>query len=202
MRPTAAAALILLAIPLPHSQRDRLASGLQPGMQLIYESEGERQPPWTVDSVLPNAGPRPDSECARVAIRRMPGQTTAEATLLCVSRDTLYQWDMQRQDWSISRPVGPGMTWTSHQPNTDVVRYETADTASESISGRTIRVLHTTVTTSDSSGRPKRRLRERYALSLTTATGGTFETADSSRAGAWVPQRSFELKEIRALGSR
>jgi hypothetical protein len=53
------------------------------------------------------------------------------------------------------------------------------------------------VTTFDAAGRPKRRLRERYAPSLTTATGGRFELPDSSRAGEWRGQRSFELREIR-----
>jgi hypothetical protein len=89
------------------------------------------------------------------------------------------------------------MSWSSRQPSGDVVRYETGDAAEEKISGRAIPVVATTVTTFDSTGRPKRRLRERYALSLTTATGGTFEVPDSSRAGEWLSQRSFELREIR-----
>jgi hypothetical protein len=89
------------------------------------------------------------------------------------------------------------MSWTSRQTGGDAVRYETGETVEEKISGRSIPVVHTTVTTSDSAGRPKRRLRERYALSLATATGGTFETPDSNRAGTWRGQRSFELREIR-----
>ena len=87
------------------------------------------------------------------------------------------------------------MTWTSRRDNGDQVRYETDQAAQETISGRSFAVVHTTVTTADSAGRPKRRLRERYAISLTTATGGAFETADST--GAWQVQRRFELREIR-----
>lgn len=90
------------------------------------------------------------------------------------------------------------MSWTSRQASGDVVRYETGERAEEEISGRAIPVVQTTVTTSDSSGRPKRRLRERYALSLTTATGGSFETADSGGRAEWRSQRSFELREIRS----
>lgn len=166
-------------------------------MQLLYESEGEQQPPWTVDSVSLGAALREGSECAVVHLRRRPDQDTAEETRLCLANDTLYRWDAQRSEWAIMRPVGPRMTWTTRQGSGDVVVYETGASAEERISGRAIPVVHTTVTTSDSTGRPTRRLRERYALSLTTATGGSFETPDSGQAGTWKITRSFELRDIR-----
>jgi hypothetical protein len=178
----------------------RVAAGLEPGMELLYESEGERQPPWTVDSVARGAALRPGSDCAVIHLRRRPEQTPAEEIRLCLASDTLYRWEPARSEWTISRPVGPGMSWTSRQPNGAVVRYDTGASARETISGRTVDVVHTTVTTSDSAGRPLRRLRERYAVSLATATGGVFETADSVRAGEWVRQRGFELREIRPSG--
>jgi hypothetical protein len=166
-------------------------------MQLLYESEGEQQPPWSIDSVSLGATLRQGAECAVVHLRRRPDQSFPDEHRLCLAHDTLYRWEAKRAEWTIVRPVGPRMSWTTRQAGGDVVRYETKETAEERISGRAIPVVHTTVTTSDSTGRPKRRIRERYALSLTTATGSTFEMPDSSRAGEWRGQRSFELREIR-----
>jgi WD40-like Beta Propeller Repeat len=178
------------------------AGGLEPGMQLLYESEGEAQPPWTVDSVRREAGLRERSACAVVHLRRRPDQPAPEELRLCLANDTLYRWDPARADWSVQRPVGPAMSWTSRQPGGEVVRYETGARATEVISGRDIAVVETTVTTSDTAGRPKRRLRERYALALATATGGTFEIPDTTRPGTWRVQRRFELREIRPPAGR
>ncbi len=197
MRPVSLVAALLVAGLIGARQSPRLASGLEAGMHLLYESEGEQQPPWSIDSVSLGATLRKGSECAVVHLRRRPEQSPAEESRLCLANDTLYRWDATRDDWAITRPVGPGMSWTSRQPSGDVVRYETGEAAEEKISGRAIPVVHTTVTTLDSTGRPKRRLRERYALSLTTATGGTFEVPDSILAGEWRSQRRFELREIR-----
>ena len=140
---------------------------------------------------------REGSECAVVHLRRRLDQSPPEESRLCLANDTLYRWEAKRADWTIMRPVGPGMSGTSRQPSGDVVRYETGEPAEEKISGRAIPIVHTTVTTFDSAGRPRRRLRERYALSLATATGGTFEMPNSGRAGEWLSQRRFELREIR-----
>ena len=195
------AALLVAAMPaaglLGARVTPRLASGLQAGMHLLYESEGEQQPPWIIDSVG-RATLREGSECVVVHLRRRPDQSSPDEHRLCLAHDTLYRWEDKRADWSVMRPVGPRMSWTTRQGDGDVVRYETGETAEERISGRAIPVVRTTVTTSDSTGRPRRRLRERYALSLTTATGGTFEIADSGAAGEWRAQRSFELREIRS----
>ena len=182
-------AAFLLAGPQPASQ-------LQPGMVLIYESNGVAQPPWTVDSLRLGAPLLPGAECAVVHLRRRPDLDQAEETRLCVARDTLYRGEAGSGRWTISRPVGPGMVWVTGGANGDSVRYETGSAARETISGLSIPVVHTTVTTTDSLGRPKRRLRERYALTLATATGGVFESPDSTDPGRWVPGQKFELREI------
>ena len=197
MRLVALVALLVMGGLLGARENARLASQLEAGMQLLYESEGERQPPWSIDSVTLGAPWRERSECAVVHVRRRPDQGPAEENRLCLANDTLYGWDTKASDWIVLRPVGPRMSWTSGPAGGAVVRYETGEAAAETISGRVIPTLQTTVTTADSTGRPKRRLRERYALSLATATGGVFEKPDSSRAGIWLRQRSFELREIR-----
>ena len=164
-------------------------------MRLIYESMGERQPPWHVDSVAPGARLRPGFDCAVIHLRRRP-DGPAEESRLCAAADTLHRWDASREGWTIARPVGPHMTWASSGPHSSLIRYETGAASVDTVAGRRVPVILTTVTTIDSSGRPLRRLRERYALSLATATRGTFEVSDSASAGAWRVQREFVLREI------
>ncbi len=192
------AALLLPAVPAgggaPGAQ-------LRQGMELRYESGGAAQPPWTVDSLVLGATLRPGMECAVVRLRRNPDRPPDESRL-CVGHDTLYRYEPTAGDWAISRPVGPGMVWETRQPGGDRVRYETGARAEETISGLVIAVVPTTILTTDSLGAPKRRLRERYALSLTTATGGVFEVPDSAAAGGWRASQAFELREIRRHRSR
>ena len=177
-------------------QGTRLASGLGPGTELEYESDGQAQAPWRIDSVRTALRLRRGSDCADVHLRRA-GQQAPESQRLCLAADTLYRWIAERGAWMVSRPIGRHMNWSTRQANGNVVRYETADTASERISGRTIPVIHTSVITTDSAGRPLRRLTERFAPSLVTATGGVFEAADTAIPGGWRRVRSFELRAIR-----
>lgn len=177
-------------------QGTRLASGLARGTELVYESSGRSQAPWRVDSLRTGLRLRKGADCIDVQLRRA-GQEAPDRQRLCLAADTLYRWIAERREWKVSRPVGRRMTWQSRQANGNVVRYETGDTASERISGRSIPVIHTTVTTTDSAGRPLRRLTERFALSLVTATGGVFEAPDSAARGGWRPLQTFELRSIR-----
>jgi hypothetical protein len=89
------------------------------------------------------------------------------------------------------------MELTIDRPNGDVVRYVTGAEREEVIGAFRLRVIDTTVTTTDSTGRPLRRLRERYAVTLTTATGGRFEVPDPTNPTGWKAQQAFELTEIR-----
>jgi hypothetical protein len=81
-----------------------------------------------------------------------------------------------------------------------LVRYETGQRMVDTISGRPFDVLPTTVTTIDSTGRAIRRLRERYALALTTAVHGVFETVDSTATSGWRVTQEFQLVAIRPSG--
>ena len=83
------------------------------------------------------------------------------------------------------------------RPGGDTARYHTSQAGEEVVSGRRLRVIQTEVLTVDSLGRPKRRLRERYAPGLATATGGRFEVPDPSAPGGWRTEQEFELSVIR-----
>jgi len=184
----------LLAGPLSAQTAPGVGSLLRPGMRLVYYSNGEAQPPWTIDSVAAIPAPGPGSLCAVVHLRRQPPQP--DQTRLCLARDTLFNWDNARQSWSPSRPAAAGMRLSVPRRVGGMVEYETGGMGVDTISGRVIPVLVTTVTTLDSLGRPVRRLRERYAIGLATATSGTFEIPDTATAGIWRPQQVFELRTI------
>ncbi len=188
--------LIILAVI--QSVTPRVASDMQPGLRLTYASNGAEQSPWTIDSVEAGVALMPAADCARVLLRRSADQPRPNESRYCVRRDTLHAWDPRRSAWAPQRPVGPGMTFVQPRAGGDTVRYTTDVLTVETISGVRLPVLATTVMTVDSLGRPKRRLRERYALTLATATGGVFEVPDSTAPGGWRHEQTFELRAITA----
>lgn len=187
--------LLLAVAALSQSPDPRPGESLRDGQQLVYRANGADQPPWHVDSVRPEPAPPAAGECVRVFLRRNPDQTRADDTRLCRVRDTLVAWVAARNAWVPQRPVGPRMTLVLPRPNGDTVTYTTGERSTETISGRTIVVIATTVLTVDSLGRPKRRLRERYAQGLVTAAGGVFEEPDGP--GGWKEIQRFDLVAIR-----
>jgi len=177
--------LVLVLVVGAHQQAaQRPAAALQAGMQLLYVSDGVEQEPWVVDSVWLDAALMDRSACARVLLRRRPAQSPDD-TRVCVKSDTLFGWDARRATWVPQRPVGPNMVFRAQRANGDTVRYATSGYAEELVSGIALRVLPTMIVTVDSLGRPKRRLEERYAIALVTATMGRFEVPDSSASAGW-----------------
>jgi hypothetical protein len=76
------------------------------------------------------------------------------------------------------------------------VVFTTGAMETDTISAVPIPVVVTRVSTFDSSGRELRRLDERYAPGLLTATSGAFAVPDTARAGAWRVTTRFELVRI------
>ena len=186
--------LIVLWLALFAQGPRDLASALRPGMQLVYGAGEQLQAPWVIDSVV--RGPRREwSDCAVIHLQRQPGRP--EEQRLCVARDTMYRWRAADSTWAITRPVGPNMTWRSARPAGGRVEYRTGLPSSDTISGVVLAVVPTVVTTTDSTGRAIRRLRERYAVAIATATGGTFEEADAAAPDGWRVTQTFSLREIR-----
>jgi hypothetical protein len=190
--------LALAGLLLPQTGSVGLGRDLAPGLQLVYESNGQEQPAWVVDSVISRLPLLPLADCARIYLRRRPDQLRADESRVCVTRDTLFMWDARSGDWLPRRPVGAGMTMRFPQASGDTVRYSTGALTEEVISGRRLAVVPTTVLTVDSLGRPRRRLRERYSPSLVTATGGVFERPDSAATNGWRVEQAFELRAIRS----
>jgi hypothetical protein len=187
------AAVLFQALPLPATPR--IASDLRAGMQLVYSSGDQLQAPWVVEAVDAPAPLKPGADCARVSIRRQPSAPAAE-TRLCVEGGMVHGFDAAKNTWVAQRPVGPNMR-LEIPGTTGSVRYETGAVADAVVGALRLRAVETTVSTLDASGAIIRRLRERYAVSLTTAVGGTFEVPDAAAPGGWRPQQVFELREIR-----
>ena len=171
-------------------------SALRPGMVLVYESNGEPQPPWTVVAVTADARLKEGAACAIVQIRRGPAPSSPPEVRLCIEGGILLQWSDVEKVWQPQRPVSGGRTLTLPRPKGETVVYETGGPSQATIGGVNVPVILTTVTTLDASGRPIRRLRERYAPSLTTAIDGEFEVADGGTASGFRTTQSFVLREI------
>ena len=183
-----------------------LAVFLRPGMALVYSSDGVESPPWAIDSVQRLVSVGPHEGCVRIRLRTSPAQAVPDTRQHCVDGATMMNWDERAGTLRPARPLGARAVLEIPQANGGRVRYETGDLSVEQIPHQrgptttlptAVGVLPTTVTTFDSAGRIVRRLRERFSITLATATGGVFEIPDSTQAGGWRVQRRFELVAIR-----
>jgi hypothetical protein len=197
------AALAGTALTL-QGQRPVLASMLEQGMQLVYSSDGQSSPPWTIDSIVRDVSIGDHAGCIRIRLRLNPAQPTADTRIHCVDSLTMLNWDTRAGAIRPARPLGENAQldirqnggrngFATTQPTVERVRVERGP-AIDTVS---VDVVPTTVTTFDSSGKAVRRLRERFSVALATATGGVFEVADSTVPGGWRTTQVFNLALIR-----
>ena len=170
---------------------------LRQGMELVYSSGGMENPPWNVEAIVRDTVLGGVAMCSIARIRMTAGQGLTDVRAHCVRGDTLFGWDSANARHRVLRPLGPRMTIVFPASDGRTVTYETADLAKEVVDGIELVVVPTIIITRDSTGRPVRRLQERYANALTSAVGGTFEAADSSSPGGWRVDRAFQLVRIR-----
>ena len=194
----ATGALILAAFPGGLRQAASQAPGgaLKAGATLTYGSGDREQPPWTIDSVHRDVALGGRTGCARIFLRMRPDQTNAPPRVACRGGDTLFSWNVASSVWRAERPLGAGMTLRVPQPSGASLDYTTAQLGDTTISGHRVGFVQTTIITNDPTGRPVRRLRERYAISLATALGGIFEVPDSTNAGVWKESQKFDLLRL------
>lgn len=176
--------------------QEPLGRALRPGVRLVYGSGGQEQPPWTIDSVHRDVALGGRTGCARVFLRMRPDQASAPPRTMCRGGDTLYSWNATANEWRADRPLGAGMQLAVRQASGSTLEYVTSERGDTTISGRSWPFVRTTVITRDPQGRAIRRLRERYAISLATALGGTFEVPDSTASGGWRESQRFDLVRI------
>ncbi len=167
-------------------------AGLAPGLELVYASGADTQPAWRVDSLAQGVAHEGRKGCARIVLRT--GAAAADARLLCRAGDTLLTWSPRVNRWVLQRPVGPGLTLEVARGAGGVTRVETTATGCDEVGAARVATVVTAIVTTDSTGRAVRRLRERYAPALATATWGVFEAPDG---GSWRVEREFTLVALR-----
>jgi hypothetical protein len=172
----------------------RLASQLQDGMRLEYVADGGPPSSWLVGAATPVANSPAGSDCMRYVVQKGPEPGAADSLRQCVRGDTLFAID-RYGGWTAMRPVGPHMRLEIRRTNGSTL-IETAVAAADTVSGVAIPVIVTTYTIRGPNGQAIQLLRERYAVSLGTATRGTFYEADPSAPDGWKVQRSFSLAKI------
>jgi hypothetical protein len=173
---------------------DAPGSQLTTGARLYYESGGQEGPPWTIVSV--NDTTLGGMTACRAIVLQMDAARPAERRNWCTRGDTLFAWDTSAKAHRPLRPIGEGMRMEVPIARGGVVRYETRSFLDQTVSGTPVKVIQTVVITRDSTGRPRRRLREFYAPGLATATSGVFEEPDTAQAEGWKIQSSFKLARI------
>lgn len=194
MKPATVPAAFAIAAAL--QMMPPLGSLLTPRMELVYASDGV-ETPWAVDSVTHDTTFGGRRGCVRMRIRTSPTQQTADTRAQCADSAMMYSWDTTTSSLRAIRPLTPNTTVEFDLSGGRKTRYETTHFTRDVIGGQVIDVLPTTVTTLDANGRAVSRLRERFAITLATATGGTFESPDITARGGWRETRSFELVAIR-----
>ena len=198
-RTLALAALVLAAGAgrLAAAPSEPLGSALRPGMVLEYESLGQPQPEWRVDSLrkLVRFGGRDSCTILRLVIAGSP--PAVQERIMRRDGDVLMGWDRGSKSWRPQRPLAPGKEVDISRGDGRVTRFAVEGTSADTVSGRRYATLVTTAITYDSLGVATYRLRERFAPSLATAIRGVFERRDSTAAGGWRLDREFHLARIR-----
>ena len=204
MRRVTLSAVTLIGVFQAEAQTPRVGFHLRPGMQLIYSSDESESPPWIIDSLSAwaTAGRH---NCLRIRLRASPN-ANLETRSHCTDSATMFNWDERAGVLRPARPLRPGASLEVRQASGTMARFETGAIDTEQIPIRVganttstlpVEILETVVTTTDSTGRVVRRLRERFSAGLATATGGVFEVPDTTQQTGWRVVRRFELIAIR-----
>jgi hypothetical protein len=174
--------------------RATLASQLRDGMRIEYSADPGAPSVWLIGAVTPVPNLPAGSDCMRYVVQKGPTPGGADTLRQCARADTLFSID-RYGDWIPMRPVGPGMKLDIRRTNGSTL-IETAAAAADTIGGVIVPVVVTTYTIRGPNGQAIQQLRERFALSLGTATRGAFYEADPVAADGWKLQRSFRIERL------
>ena len=169
---------------------------LTAGTVLVYRTPDGTEREWVVVEATPNVSHGGRTGCMRV--RYAAGGPTAgpDERLTCVAGDSLFRWSAASNQWQLARPIGTSDS-LDLPLRTGIARYLTGRATVDTISGMPVPVVATTVLTIDSTGTVVRRLQERFAPGLGTATWGRFEVPDSAAPQGWRTAQEFGISAIR-----
>lgn len=179
------------------SQGIRLpGAALAAGTRLLYVAGTSTDTmAWPIDSIL-RATMQGKTGVVRVFFAPRAGLPTATERSVWFDGRLLHEWDDRGSQWVAQRPIVPNDSLSIPRPNGDTVLYETGALSEERISGVSLGIVATTVTTRGADGRVRRRLVEGYAPGLLTAVRGEFARPDSAMPGSWIVEQRFHLAGI------
>jgi hypothetical protein len=168
-----------------------LGGRLKAGMQLHYASNGV-ETPWLVVSTRADTVDEAGRRCLSVRLRMSPADTNTVSRIQCREGDRMYAWSPSSRAMLPARPIGQGVL-EMRPTATGQAKYTAGPLEVDTIGGQGYVVVPTVVETLDPSGRVVRRLRERFAIELATATCGVFELAEGT---GFRVERAFTLAAI------
>jgi len=166
---------------------------LRPGMTLLYRGDSDQL--WTIDSLSPDTTLADVPHCVRMRLRLAP-QSPATTRAFCAREGVLHSYNAATGQLRPARPLLPRQRLAVAGPNRTTLLFQTDSLDVQMAGGHAFDLVFTTVTTSDSTGRVVRRLRESFAPALLTATEGIFEVPDSTQADGWRIVSRFRLADI------
>lgn len=170
------------------------------GTTLVYASGGQEAPPWVVEAATHGLALGGMSGCSRIRWAAGGPRATADERTTCRDARFWYGWDSTASRWRALRPLAAGDTLTLRAASGTTSHYRADSTGTETIGAVALEVVFTTIVTRDGTGRPLRRLVERFAPHVGSATWGAFQAADSTIAGGWRTEREFRLVALRPPG--
>jgi hypothetical protein len=183
-----------VAIFVATQAKPKLASQLQDGMKIEYTADPGSPTTWLIGTAIPVANQDVGTNCMRYVVQKGPEPGAADTLRQCVRGDTLFSID-RYGEWVMMRPVGPAMKVEIRRANGGTV-IETGAAAADTIGGMIVPIVTTTYTIRGPNGQQIQQLRERFAVSLGTATRGSFYEADPAAADGWKLQRAFRIAKI------
>ena len=163
----------LIAILLFAQASPQIGAGLERGMQMHYTTGGAVTP-WEIVAVNRDTAALAGARCVSVRLRFNPADTMVVHRIHCARGDTMFNWSAAAGQFVAARPLAAGTLITARADGGRVA-YTSRGVEIDTVDGRPLLVVPTTVETFDRSGTLTQRLRERFAISLATATDGIFE---------------------------
>jgi hypothetical protein len=166
-----------------------LGGRLRTGMQLVYSSNGI-ETPWLVVSANADSVVAEGRRCLSVRLRLNPADTAITSRIQCADGKQMLAGSAASGALQPARPLDAGELVMVRPGRT---RYVSRSLEFDTIGGVGYAVVPTIVEFIDGGGRVARRLRERFAIELATATCGVFEVAEGT---GFRTERQFMLAAV------
>ena len=168
-----------------------LGGRLITGMQLVYSSNGI-EAPWLVVSANADSVVAEGRRCLSVRLRLNPADSSITWRIQCADGKQMLALNAAEGRLSPARPLDAGEL-VMRRADGSMTRYVARAIEADTIGGVAYVVVPTVVEYTDPAGKVVRRLRERFAIELATATCGVFEAADGA---GFRTERQFVLAAV------